>query len=213
MKIAVLIPTRNNRPELLDNCLRMIEAQTLKPNHIEIVNDSPILEKCDITWRYRIGYDRLRKKGFDAILLMEDDDYYSPNYIETMVHEWEKQGKPEIFGTDYTIYYHIKLFAWFTFYHSVRSSAMSTLIKPDLKIDWPNDSEPYTDLYLWRQLQFGVFKPKNHICLGIKHGTTMTGGQSHVDRLHRYIENDSSKKFLRSVMDDASFNFYSNFIK
>lgn len=213
MRIAVLIPTRGNRPELLQNCLRMVNAQTIKPDHIELVDQLPENESCDITFRYRTGYDKLRNQNFDVIFLMEDDDFYTVDYIENMLDAWKKHGQPEIFGTNYTIYYHIRLFSWFTFYHDVRSSAMSTMIKPDLKITWPADSEPYTDIHLWQQLKGVVFKPEKHICLGIKHGTTITGGESHINRLHRYNNNDDSKSFLKSIMDVDSFDFYSTFIK
>lgn len=213
LKIGVIIPTRNNRKELLENCLRMINNQTVKPFHVELINDTPVSEKCDITWRYKLGYERLKGKGFDIIFLMEDDDYYSPTYIETMLAAWIKNGKPDLIGTDYTIYYHIGLFAWFTFYHSSRSSAMSTAIKPDLDFKWCADHEPYTDMHLWKTLRGVVFKPEKHICLGIKHGTTMTGGRSHVDRLNRYLNTDEEKAFLQANTDLESFNFYSYFIK
>lgn len=213
MRIAVLIPTRNNRPELLANCLRMMNAQTLQPDHIEIVDFPPLNTDCDITTRYKVGYDRLRNKGFDIIFLIEDDDFYSVDYIETMITEWNNHGRPDIFGTDYTVYYHIKLFAWFTFHHLSRSSAMSTIMKPDLDFNWCPNNEPYTDMHLWNTLKGSTFKPKKHICLGIKHGTTMTGGRSHVNRLHRYINNDESKNLLRETMDPTSFEFYENFMK
>jgi glycosyltransferase involved in cell wall biosynthesis len=213
MKIAVLIPTRGNRPELLENCLRMVRSQTVTPDHIELVIDTPISSKRDITWRYRIGYDRLRDKGFDVIFLMEDDDWYAPDYIETMLKEWEVAGRPDIFGTRYTIYYHLKLYKWMIMHHNTRSSAMSTLIKPDLNFSWCPDDEPYTDAHLWRTLRGTVFRPSKHICLGIKHGTTMTGGASHVDRLDRYVNDDSNKTFLSNTMDVTSFNFYTNFLK
>lgn len=212
MKIAVLIPTRNNRPELLSNCMRMVLNQTMKADHIEVVSDEPLSKDCDITWRYRIGYDRLRNKGFDIILLMEDDDWYSPEYIETMIKAWEKANKPSIFGHNYTIYYHIKLFSWFTMHHVDRSSAMNTMIVPDLNLTWPADNDPYTDIHLWREVQGPTFKPEKHICLGIKHGTTMTGGGSHITRLHRYTNSDESKEMMRSIMDAESFNFYSTFL-
>jgi len=213
MKFAVLIPTRNNRPELLKNCLRMISNQTVHPSHIEIVDDAPISEKCDITWRYRIGYDRLRNKGFDVIFFIEDDDNYHPTYFELMLNKWQQFGKPELFGTNYTIYYHIRLFAWFTYHHHDRSSAMSSMIKPDMNFAWPVDHEPFTDMWLWQKLKGVTFTPDSHICIGIKHGTTITGGRSHIDRLHRYINKDEDKSFLKSVCDEQSFNFYSNFIK
>ncbi len=213
MKIAVLIPTRGNRPELLENCLRMIRNQTVQPDHIELVIDTPLNVNCDITWRYRTGYERLRNKGFDIIFLIEDDDFYSPDYIETMLEAWKSAYKPDIFGTSYTIYYHLKLYAWLTMHHLVRSSAMSTILKPDLKFDWPPDNEPFTDMHLWMTLVGCVFKPKKHICLGMKHGTTITGGNSHVDRLDRYINKDVDKALLLNVMDTESFNFYTNFLK
>lgn len=217
MKIALLIPTRGDRPDFLQNCLRMMKGQTIQPDHIEIVDDAPINEKCDITYRYRTGYDRLRNKGFDAILLIEDDDYYAPNYIETMFNKWVESGKPNILGTTYTIYYHIKLFACFTMFHETRSSAMSTLLKPDLDFPWCVDHEPYTDLHLWNTLKGVLFKPKEHICVGIKHGVGLCGGRSHVDRLHRYEGEksiqDPDKTLLKQLMDNDSFNFYSNYFK
>ncbi len=216
MKIAVLIPTRGDRPLFLENCLRMINSQTLKPNHIEVVNDAPLNNECDITWRYRNGYDKLRNKGFDVILLMEDDDWYAPNYIETMVNKWVEKGKPDLLGHTHTIYYHIKLFSYFTMNHLTRSSAMNTLIKADLNFDWCVDHEPYTDLHLWKTLKGVLFTPEKNICLGIKHGVGLCGGRSHLDRLHRYDKhgtNDQNKEFLKSLMDEDSYNFYTNYFK
>ena len=84
MKIGIIIPDKNDRPHFLKNCLRMIEAQSVKPDIIELVNQNPIdidpngyVEPglaCDITFRYRTGYERLRNKGLDGIFLMENED-------------------------------------------------------------------------------------------------------------------------------------------
>lgn len=190
-------------------------AQNLKPAHIEVVNDPPESEHPDITKRYRLGYDRLRGKGFDIIALIEDDDYYRPEYLQTMVSEWERHGRPELFGTNYTIYYHIGLFAHFEMRHISRSSAMSTLIKPDLNFDWCPDYEVYTDIHLWMNtpLKGTTFKPDHHICLGIKHGVGMTGGFCHKSKFHRFVHQDQDKTFLKSVCDPESFDFYTNYLK
>ena len=228
MKIGVIIPDRNDRPRLLENCMRMIKAQTVQPDIIELVNDSPldinpdgyvVPEKKgipDITWRYRTGYDRLRNKGLDVIFLMENDDYYAPNYIETMLANWNDAGRPQLFGTDYTIYYHIKLFHYFFFRHQIRSSAMSTMIKPDLNFPWCPDYEVYTDMHLWTKtdLTKKVFHPEKIICSGIKHGEGFCGGRMHKDRLERYTRNginDTKKEFMQMFMDPISFEFYSNY--
>jgi glycosyltransferase involved in cell wall biosynthesis len=214
MRVAVLIPDRGDRPLFLENCLRMLRAQTLQPNHIEIVNDTPLSEECDITWRYRIGYDRLRNQNFDVIALIENDDWYSPDYLKVMVNKWNALGNPEIFGTNYTIYYHLRLRAYYTMFHDRRASAMNTLLKPDLEhINWPADSDPYTDIWLWKFCLKGfTFKPDSAISIGMKHGVGLCGGLSHTDRLHRYTgkRGQPDNGFLQSTLDPESYNFYSN---
>jgi hypothetical protein len=216
MKLGVLIPDRGDRPRFMENCLRMLKAQTMQPDIVEVVKDLPTNGERDITKRYRMGYDRLRGKNLEIIALMENDDYYSPRYLETMVHAWQSHNRPNIFGTNYTIYYHIKLFAQFTMNHNTRSSAMSTLIRPDLRFPWCPDNEPFTDIHLWRVVKGITFRPNSHICLGIKHGEGLCGGGAHTDKLERYTTlktglPDPDKKFLRSVLDEESYNFYSNY--
>ena len=210
-KIGIIIPDRGDRPKFLANCLRMIKAQTVKADIIELVNDPPISEDRDITWRYRIGYDRLRDKGLDFILLMENDDFYHPKYIEMMRDHWLHFQKPDILGTDYTIYYHVKLFKHFTMNHKRRASAMNTLIKPDLDFPWCVDREPYTDLHLWKTIQGKIFHPPEILSIGIKHGEGLTGGRNHVDQFHRFISDDGSQDLLRKNMDSESFKFYTTY--
>jgi len=204
LNVGIIIPDRNDRPKFLENCLRMIHAQTIQPTIIEVVNDTPISDACDITMRYRLGYERLMGKNLDCILFIENDDWYSTNYIETMVKKWVELGRPQLFGTQYTIYYHIGVRGYFQFDHFRRASAMNTLIVPDLEIDWGNDSNPYTDSHLWflaktnkSTLKGLTFMPMNVISIGIKHGFGKTGGAFHTDKLEH--------------MDKESFKFYTNY--
>jgi len=230
MKIGVIVPDRNDRPKFLANCLRMIDAQTMRPDIIKVVNyptPSHIPnDKPDITWRYRIGYQELIGQGLDCILFMENDDYYADDFIETMITEWIKAGRPNLFGTDYTIYYHIKLNKYEKLDHHIRSSAMSTLIKPDMTLNWGNDMNPYTDSWLWLSSRLNgiTFHPSKHICLGIKHGVGMVGGRYHTDDyivsgqkrkgdFNKYKTDDSNLDFLRANMDPISFDFYTNYFK
>jgi glycosyltransferase involved in cell wall biosynthesis len=181
----------------------------LKPDRICIMEYPPESGSCDITQRYRRGYDHLRGKDLDVIALMEDDDWYSPEYLDFMIAKWQEHGKPDIFGTAYTIYYHIKLGAYFTMYHQDRASAMNTLIKPDLDINWPVDHEPFTDTHLWGTIKGSVFMPEKVIAVGMKHGIGLCGGRSHVDKLHRYTQKDEG--FLKQTLDEESYKFYSQF--
>ena len=225
MKIGVVIPTRGDREGFLDNALRMLKGQLILDSspknlygHVQllwenviIVDFTPSDDKKDITKRYRIGYDTLRNRGLDAIFFWEDDDWYSPMYIQVMIHEWIKAGKPDIFGTNYTIYYHLKLQKWFKMEHYERASAMNTLIVPDLAIKWCPDDEPYTDAYLWLNIQGKTFTPEEHISLGMKHGIGLTGGGSHIDRLHRYKY--SGEGLLEANLDPQSLKFYTDITK
>lgn len=157
----------------------------------------------------------MQNRALDVIALWENDDFYHPTYLETMVEHWLMEGKPDIFGTNYTIYYHIKLRKYYRMDHHTRASAMNTLLKPGLNINWPVDHEPFTDLWLWRQMKGNTFTPSKHISIGIKHGVGLTGGKSHVDRFDRYDPprgtDDADLKFLKENMDAESFEFYSNY--
>jgi hypothetical protein len=208
LRIGIIIPDRGDRPEFLANCKRMIQNQTISGVFVMIVDYPPINSECDITPRYRKGYEFLSKHNFDVILLMENDDYYSPKYIETMISEWEAHGKPDIFGTNYTIYYHIGICKFKKLTHYRRASAMNTLLKPNLPIQWPVDNDPYTDIHLWKQLKGVTFEPKEIISIGIKHNVGKTGGQYHNTKMDRYEFEDSEMGFLKLSMDPESFTFY-----
>lgn len=219
MKIGVLIPTRGDRPEFLANALRMLRNQTLRPTDYQIVDDAPRNEAIDISWRYQLGYKRLSGQGLDMIVLWEDDDWYAPNYLETLALEWQKHPNIILLGQFHTIYYSLRIRKWFKFHHDQRSSAMNTAIKPDLEnIDWGLDHDPYTDLHLWFKLGGSewanntnkiLFTPTEHICIGMKHGIGKVGGEYHSKDFDRYEHDDNG--FLEQVIkpvDPVGFDFY-----
>jgi len=208
-KIAVIIPDRGDRPTFTANCLRMIAAQTLQPSQIIHVNDKPKGQLPDITYRYRTGYSQVNK-DIDVIAFIENDDWYSPTYLENSAELWHNSGKPDLLGRTETIYYNINERAYFTMKHSNRSSAMNTLIRPNLKINWCKDSEVYTDLHLWYNVPniHKVIIPQPLNCLGIKHGVGLCGGKNHTDYLHRYINKDDDMFWLMSLVDNESYKFY-----
>lgn len=224
MKIAVLIPDRGDRPIFLANCLRMLRAQTLQPAHIELVNDAPLSDAVDITWRYRMGYARIASFDsaqddtlgrFDLVVFIENDDWYHPWYLEYMAAQWVAHGRPDMLGLDHTVYYHIGARRWFVLQHPKRSNAMNTCIVPGLNLNWPVPHDPYVDVFLWlhgkdagRELRKVVVTPDREYCVGIKHGVGKCGGQNHTDYMHRYVNDDASGAWFRSVVDEESLGFY-----
>lgn len=225
IRLAVIVPDRGDRPELFNNCNRMIEAQSLKPNLVFFIDYPPTDDKVDITKRYRKGYNLVGKLKIDLIAFMESDDYYAPNYLEVMVREWENAGRPELFGTSRSTYYHIVERKFIEFYHSERAPMFNTFIKPELDIIWPEDYDPYTDVWLWMtsKLQNGhsiknavLIDPSNlngsqMLTLGIKHGVGKTGGEYHKTKMHRYAFEDPNLYWLKNMLDKESFDFYSKY--
>ncbi len=216
MKVGIIVPDRGDRPLFLENCKRMICSQTIRPSVIKY-EDSPAKDDdCDIVPRVISAYNYLSSRhNVDIIAIMENDDWYSPTYLETMVEAWKNAHKPDLFGTGSTIYYHIKLKAYYTLHHPERASLMNTLIKPGLDIKWPVDIEPYLDLCLWRTVKDRVvFMPDKVISIGIKHGVGKCGGESHIvdnRTIRRFVNPDNG--FLKETLDPESFEFYDNYFK
>lgn len=208
-KIGIIIPDRGDRPSFMEHCMRMLESQTLQPFIVSVVNYHPVNSDIDITARYRTGYDSLRNKGLDVIFLIENDDWYSDDYLETMYNGWLFHNKPDIFGCTYTVYYHLNLKRHFTFHHIDRSSAMNTMLRPDMQFEWCKDSDPYTDMHLWTTLKGITWNPGRIICMGMKHGIGKCGGYMHISRLHRFDTADDG--LLQKTVDANSLAFYNTF--
>lgn len=216
MRIVVLVPDRGDRPEFMAQCRKLIERQTLQPVHVEVVDYAPVNDDPDITPRYKFGYEKISKEiECDLIAFMENDDWYHRDYLKLHSEKWWECGRPIIFGTNFTVYYHLKLQRYFTMYHEQRSSAMNTFMRPNIPgIDWGLMHNPYTDMQLWEQLYKkggAVWKPPV-LSVGMKHGVGKFGGFCHVDMLERYENADGG--FLMNtigVEDRESYDFYMKF--
>ncbi len=210
MKIGVLIITRGDRPKFLEHAKYLISEQTLQPDIVEIVDDKPLSDKIDITYRYRIGCERLFKKGVDVIIFWEDDDWYSKDYIQLMCSHWIANGQPDVFGLNTTVYYNININKYVLLSHPGRASMMSTMISKEAKINWGKDDYAFTDMVLWQQLKGISIKINETIAIGIKHGTGLCGGGGHVNDWKGYNLDDLKKDFLRMHTDEKSFCFYTS---
>jgi hypothetical protein len=214
MRIGILIPTRGDRPELLSFALNQMERQTRRPDTIEIVNDSPLSQDKDITWRYRLGCERLLKNGADVILLIEDDDFYSEDYLDTMVTAWEKNGNSQIFGIGETTYYHLGLRSFYQQRHPERASAFCTMLTANgiNKMKWPKDNYSFTDIEFWKNIPGKTFMPSKLIALGIKghNSGSLFGGIGHNSQWGGYKQTDLEMTWLKNIVDNKAFEFYKN---
>jgi glycosyltransferase involved in cell wall biosynthesis len=220
MKIAVVIPTRGDRPDFLSHCKRMIHRQTYCPDEIIFVDYEPVRSNVvDLTGRYIKGINAARKKGCDFIVFWEDDDWYDEKYIEWIVSKWKHNDKPEILGINLSYYFNLKSMRGARFDHPGRSSMFCTAISVAERnwssLTWPPDSERFLDLWIWRRwknLSKSAMPFDDKIyTIGIKHGTGLTGGGGHNTDAHFYTDPLYNKKWLEDRVDSQSFQFYTSY--
>jgi hypothetical protein len=205
-RIGVIIPSRGDRPQFLDNALRVIDNQSLKPDYVSIQDYAPKTKGFDLVERVKKGVKDCFANNCDLVFIMEDDDYYSSNYIKYMYLQWLRHGTPDIIGQNATIYYHLKLNRYIEMKHPERSSLFTTAFTREiLNIKWCAESEIYLDLHLWRVMK-GVTVPRSN-AMGIKHSIGKCGGNGH-NLKFAYNRDDKNLSFLKSIVDDESLKFY-----
>lgn len=217
MRVAVLIPTRGKeRKDFVAFAASQIQLQTKQPDGVLFIDRAPENNNPDITARYKEGYELLKNAGFDVIIFWEDDDYYSPDYIDRMMTEWTLSGMPELFGISNTTYYHLINQRVTHLDHKGRASMCCTMIRTDLEkpIEWGDLTYKFTDLVLWKQIKNSRTFSADNLHIGIKHGIGLSGGVGH--RLdfqpeHSYIDTDFA--YLKKNTTQEAFEFYKGLIK
>jgi hypothetical protein len=217
VKLAVVTPTRGDRPNFIGQWRYLLSRQTRTPDIVELVDEPVVSSTVDLVKRFRLGIDRAAAKGADAVVFMEDDDWYSQTYLE----EFEKilnSTKCPVVGSDLTIYYHIIAGKYAQMAHPGRASMMYTAVRPDGIKDfpWPPPDGWQLDIKLWRwaaETKKGfTFRPTPLQAIGIKHGEGLRISRSHTLPLDKSAKGwliDSGQSWLRSHIDATSFFFYS----
>ncbi len=118
-KITVITCT-GDRPEAFGLCKKWMDHQTVQPDQWLVISDGKnrmkdIPENCQYVRREPQATDpthtmiinlqeAIRHITGDYIIIMEDDEYYAPEYIETMAG---KLAMYEVVGIGRSIYYHL----------------------------------------------------------------------------------------------------------
>lgn len=206
MKFALVIPTRGDRPEFINQCNQLIRRQTKQPDDIIWVDYKPKSNQKDITQRYRWGVNQATQRNYDFVVFWEDDDWYHPKYLEWLIDNWVKLKKPDFFGVGETYYYHHGLEALHYMKHPGRTSAFSTLVKIPWKIPWPEDNYSFLDMHIHKNSQpITIMYPSNQVyAIGIKHGLGVTGGGGHRQNFP-YSRPNSKEWFYQQIQGDRVF--------
>lgn len=211
MNITAITPTRGDRPQFVENCIRMMQRQTVKLYQHLIIDYAPINDRHDIGARYKEGFEQAFTNGADIVFCIEDDDWYKDDYIEKMMEGWKQAQKPSAFGFQTSMYYHIPSYQYVNLRHPGRASMYNSLFdRSVLSLNWPDDMR-FLDIFLWKNLS-GVsgYAPSSPVCIGIKHGIGMAGGSAHSDMFRAWERKDKGHEQLRKWMatDEEGLKFY-----
>lgn len=204
MKFAVIIPDRNDRPELTANCFRQLERMTLKPNRIFHIDYSPRSDKYDLVDRIKKGVEYAKANDYDLCFVIENDDFMPANYFERFAPFFPDYS---FFGQEWSDYYNLRNLTHNRFDHQYRSSLFTTGFKISAlnNFEWPDNSKPFLDIDLWK---YARHKKRIFIdsgAIGIKHGLGLCGGKGHQFNMKN---RDPEMKWLRERVDQESFEFY-----
>lgn len=213
-KIGIVIPTCSaERKPFLEFVLKRMNAQTMRPDHIALIDFIKQSKAPDLVMRYKIGIKECIDNGCSFILFIEDDDYYPIIYIESMYNLWLDNNRPKIIGCNKTIYYHLFTKGWQIINTSKHASAHGTAVSKDVNYMLCRNDSIYFDIELWKENRNDsklVYFPDH--CISIKHGIGACGGGGHNGKIYKTFDNDLYEK-LQSLLDKEGFEFYTGAVK
>ena len=134
----------------------------------------------------------VKEKKYDSFNFeeeeLEDDDYYPVQYLQEMIEQWEKNGRPSLLGLQQTMYYHIYANKYHIFNNQNHCAAFCTLVSKEAKLPPLNES-PHFDVELWR-INGGKMVSITHQPVGVKHGNGTVGGKFHNAERFKYFDED-----------------------
>ena len=142
------------------------------------------------------------------VAIIEDDDWYAPEYLEDMVDKLIFAERWMI-GYDPTVYYHIVKKQYTVLLHPYRASLFTTVgyvnaMLPTLRSILNNPSKPLIDMELWRAGVASSITTVGKLALGIKHnfGACQAGGHTMPHKKH-----DNNYNYLRDYVGADAENY------
>lgn len=184
MKIATLTIDRGDRPKMIEQCKRLIKRQTRKPDMEIYVIEPSRSSAIDIVPRFRSGWLEAKKNNIDVIVVIESDDWYNHDYIDTTSLHFEENNVDAI-GWETSLYYNICNQTYQEHKHPERASLYTTSFKVSSLDDfrWPKDDYKFLDIPLWRYFKRKLLRDVGYgfgyDTIGIKHNEGIRAGIGH----------------------------------
>lgn len=228
MKISLITPT-GGRGEAFSLCEEWMKKQTIQYHEWVVIDDCVRTStKCTLGQNYIVA-DKQWKEGYntqrenmnqalkevtgDVLFLIEDDDYYAPEYLETMVKLLETS---EIAGLSNSKYYHLGAGHRFMYNYEHSSLCTTAIRKSQLKRLYRavNSGHFYFDIQMWKSCkEDGVsmaLLANTKLSIGIK-GMKGRTGLSRGHQVDGYTEDSELKVFKDWLGKD--WEHYKPFLK
>lgn len=212
-RIALITADRGDRPEFLKHCIYQMTRQTVKADIHLIINSPGKPGIVDIVPRIRHGIAEAKDFNAKYCLIIENDDYYPDDYVETVVKFLERF---DLVGMPMTKYYSLQQNSWKDMVHPGRSSLYLTSFRTEAMTDfaWPADDLLYFDIHLWQHFRRsrGFINHFKQVPIGMKHGKGFSPGNFHNCVVNGKKMNnmtaDPGRAWLKSHVRPESFEFY-----
>lgn len=227
--VTLITPT-GDRQIAFSRCEYYIAIQTVLPQQWVIVDDG----NSPTTFNNTSYHKYIRKQPvhdkakslttnivcalphieYNKILIIEDDDYYAPEYIQQMVIRLS--GKWDLVGEGLARYYNVRYRKYKTNNNrksaSLCQTALSSRILNALYTSCLKEGSSFVDTRLWdKNVKKNVFEDTSN-CIGIKGMPGRLGiGSGH--RPSKNYREDKDLKKLKQWLPQESVDFYAPFYK
>lgn len=226
--ITLITPT-GNRPLALSRCIYYMMRQTHQFNQWIIVDDGhenfpQTFPETSIKY-IRSEFNKNKAKSlsgnlikacqhikYDKIFIIEDDDWYSPRYLEKSIERFSN-SQSRVIGEKFSVYYNVRSRSYRTCRNDKQSSLFQTAFRSDFLCKFKkycevNRRSAFIDKRIWNHcrennIPYSLFNDEK-LSIGIKG----LPGRNGIGIGHRMdTRNDSSWKRLIQLIgkDDAQF--------
>jgi hypothetical protein len=231
---AVITPT-GDRPEAFSRCIQMVATQTLRPREWIVVDDGqvPLTELMRLPdWATYIRREpvaddpphtlscnvlaALEHLSADRVLIIEDDDWYSPLYAEFLLPWLECY---DLVGLNLIRYYHLEGRAWKHGHPPAHTAFAQSAFRRGhawehlaavCRTGFPEIREKgVLDRYWWQTFEGRKYLINDHPCLhlGLKGGLGRPGLASGHDRAEVDYIPDPEGRYLEGVLGKDASHF------
>ncbi len=231
MPSLAIVTCTGGRPEAFELCERWMKAQTRQPDQWIVVDDFEVPTDCTM------GQTVVRPEPFwqpgdrtlsrnliaglelvdcDKVAVIEDDDYYSPSWLETVDVMLEHF---DLFGEGWTRYFHVGTRLHHLNSNDKHASLCATAWGQPMTapiVDFVkglNPQNPFIDGPIWQRFGDGQRLNDTHLVVGMKGMPGRVGcGKGHAVRQGTWTSADLGLSFLRELIGsdaEAYERFYS----